>query len=250
MATVNRELRTVRRILRLAVEWNVVEKCPKVAMAGQAAFRERVATDAELSRYLQYASPLLADVAVILNESGLRPDELHRLGWEDISFASGRYGALSKRFGKTKAARRTLPMTAKVRCILQSRHTSAGRPASGSVFPAPTKSGHLEDSGLRKVHARALKPSNVQPFLLYSLRHTFATRIAPYLDAWTLCKIMGWASLSVAMRYIHPSKDRVLAAFGHQLELQQSGDKTGDTRPVGEMQQVLELSATRSNLVA
>jgi hypothetical protein len=53
----------------------------------------------------------------------------------------------------------------------------------------------------------------VRPFVLYSLRHTFATRIAPRVDAWTLCKIMGWASLSVAMRYIHPSDERVLEAI-------------------------------------
>jgi hypothetical protein len=45
------------------------------------------------------------------------------------------------------------------------------------------------------------------------LRHTFATRIAPHVDAWTLRKIMGWASLSVAMRYIHPSDERVLDAI-------------------------------------
>ena len=39
-------------------------------------------------------------------------------------------------------------------------------------------------------------------FPVYSLRHSFATRIAPHVDAWTLCKIMGWASLSVAMTYV------------------------------------------------
>jgi site-specific recombinase XerD len=53
----------------------------------------------------------------------------------------------------------------------------------------------------------------VRPFVLYSLRHSFATRIAPHVDAWTLCKVMGWSSLSVAMTYIHPSEDQVLDAF-------------------------------------
>jgi integrase len=119
-------------------------------------------------------------------------------------------------------------MTARVRCILSARHVSAGCP--GYVFPAPTKSHHLED-GLRKAHAKALRLSKVQFFVLYSLRHTFATRIAPHVDAWTLCKVMGWASLSVAMRYIHPDETRVLAAFGQQSELSQSGDKTGDITP-------------------
>ncbi len=73
--------------------------------------------------------------------------------------------------------------------------------------------GHINHSTLKKSHARALKMSGVRPFVLYSLRHSFATRIAPHVDAWTLCKIMGWASLSVAMRYIHPSNERVLEAI-------------------------------------
>jgi integrase len=193
IATVNRELRTLRRILRLAVEWTVIERCPKVSMAGIAAFRERVVTDAELTRYLRYASPLLADVVVILHETDLRPDELHRLSWEDVCFdgTNYRYGMFSVRYGKTAAARRILPMSPKVRCILKARHLSAGSPSTGFVFPAPTKSGHLEDSGLRKAHGKALSQSKVAPVLLYSLRHTFATRIASRVDAWTLCK--SWA---------------------------------------------------------
>lgn len=77
---------------------------------------------------------------------------------------------------------------------------------------------------MRKAHAKALRLSKVAPFVLYSLRHTFATRIAPHVDAWTLCKVMGWASLSVAMRYIHPTSERVLAAFGQS----ETGDKSGD----------------------
>ena len=58
------------------------------------------------------------------------------------------------------------------------------------------------------------KLSGVRPFVLYSLRYSFATRFAPQVDACTLCKIMGWASLSVAMRYIHPSDEQRNAIIG------------------------------------
>jgi len=71
----------------------------------------------------------------------------------------------------------------------------------------------------------------------------FATRIAPHVDAWTLCKIMGWASLSVAMRYVHPSEQRVLAAF-HQSELSPSGDKTGDSTRQSASDTLLAKAAT------
>jgi hypothetical protein len=81
------------------------------------------------------------------------------------------------------------------------------------MWPPPTRSGHIDHSTLKKQHCRALQLSGVRPFVLYSLRHSFATRIAPLVDAWSLCKIMGCSSLSVAMTYIHPSGDRVLDAF-------------------------------------
>ena len=66
-----------------------------------------------------------------------------------------------------------------------------------------------------------MKKSEIEPFDLYSLRHTFATKIAPKCDAWSLCRIMGWSSLAVAMTYIHPSQEKVLEAFegngGHEF---------------------------------
>jgi integrase len=250
IGTINRELRALRRCLRLAAEWKVIETAPKVSMAGKELGRERVVAEAEFSRYSLCASPVLADVTAILNETGLRPDELHRLSWEDVNFAAGRYGTLSVRFGKTDAARRTLPLTARVRCILSARHISAGSPQQGWVFPAPTADGHINHDSLKKAHAKALHLSKIHPFVIYSLRHSFATRIAPHVDAWTLCKIMGWASLSVAMKYIHPSEERVLAAFGQQPKLSPSGDKTGDILPGTVEEQVLELSANASAVVA
>jgi integrase len=100
VGTINRELRALRRIVRLAVEWGVLEKAPRIPMAGSEPFRERVVGDEEFERYLLCAPPLLADVAALLYETGLRPDEAHRLDWTDIAFVNGRHGKLRVRFGK------------------------------------------------------------------------------------------------------------------------------------------------------
>jgi integrase len=169
-----------------------------------------VVSEEELLGYVTCTSPLLTDVATTLYETGLRPDECHRLRWENITWINNRNGTLLVTEGKTAAARRSVPMTQRLRSILEARWIAVGRPPSGFVWPAATKGGHIDHSTLKKQHMRALKLSGVRPFLLYSLRHSFATRLAPRVDAWTLCKIMGWASLSVAMRYVHPSDERVL----------------------------------------
>jgi hypothetical protein len=38
-----------------------------------------------------------------------------------------------------------------------------------------TRSGHMEHDTLRVQHKKALKESNVRPFVIYSFRHTFLT---------------------------------------------------------------------------
>jgi integrase len=81
---------------------------------------------------------------------------------------------------------------------------------------------------LKKQHTKALRLSKVRELVLYSTRHTFATRLAPHVDPWTLCRVMGWSDVKIAMRYIHTSDDHVLAALS-RIELSGTGDKNGDS---------------------
>jgi hypothetical protein len=55
----------------------------------------------------------------------------------------GRHGTLFVTHGKTTAARRVLPMTPRVRAILESRWENAGKPAEGWVWPALTQSAKI-----------------------------------------------------------------------------------------------------------
>jgi integrase len=59
--------------------------------------------------------------------------------------------------GKSKAARRLLPMVPEVYNTLRLRWESQNRPAEGWVFPAGSVSGHLEESGAKIQHGDALK---------------------------------------------------------------------------------------------
>jgi integrase len=144
----------------------------------------------------------------------MRPEECNRLRWESITWDNGRNGTLLVTHGKTRAARRLLPMTARVRAILQSRWENGGRPSEGWVWPAPTRSGHVETCSLKKQHLKAIKLSGVRAFVLYSLRHTFLTRLgASGCDVWTLARIAGHSSITISARYVHPSENAVLDAM-------------------------------------
>lgn len=214
VSSVNSSLRILRRVLRVAVEWGELGAAPKVRMLPGERHRERVLTGEEEARYLLSAGKLLADVATVLVDTGLRPEECYRLKWEFIAWDNGRNGTLLNTHGKTKAARRMLPMTPRVRCLLEARWRSAGRPLDGWVWPAPTKSKHVEPSSVKKHHALAIKLSGVRPFVLYTLRHTFLTRLGESgCDVWTLARIAGHSSIAMSLRYVHPSEDAVLTAM-------------------------------------
>jgi integrase len=211
---INGSLRVLRRMTRLAVEWGVLESAPKIEMMPGERRRERVITPEEEARYLGVSAPLLSSIATVLVDTGLRPDECYRLRWEDITWSNGRNGTLLVTHGKTASARRVLPMAPRVRAILEKHWTAQSRPLDGWVWPAPTNSGHAETCSIRKQHLKALGLSGVRPFVLYSLRHTFLTRLgASGCDAWTLARIAGHSSIAISSRYVHPSEDAMLAAI-------------------------------------
>jgi integrase len=224
VATANASLRILRRVLRVAEEWGELERAPRVRMLSGETHRERVVSLEEEARYLASANSLLSEIAIVLVDTGLRLEECYRLLWDSITWVNGRNGTLLVTHGKTKAARRLLPMTPRVRHILETRWDASGRPSEGYVWPASTQSGHIEPSSLKKQHTKALRISKVRPFVLYSLRHTFLTRLGQSgCDVWTLARVAGHSSIAISARYVHPSEDAVLDAmdrlsghnFGH-----------------------------------
>jgi integrase len=252
VSSINSSIRVLRRILNLAVEWGVVESAPRLALLPGEHHRERVVTPDEELRYLRAASALLADVATVLADTGMRPDECYRLRWEEVNWANGRNGSVLVTHGKTAAARRVLPMTPRVRATLGRRWEGSGKRTEGWVWPAPTRSGHIDHSSLKKQHARAFRVTNAEakknriapitPFVLYSFRHTFLTRLGQSgCDAWTLARIAGHSSIAISSRYVHPSEDTVLAAMS-RLGGHNSGHTTETVKfpPRSESPEVIE----------
>lgn len=236
VSTVNTSLRVLRRVLRQATEWGVIQTVPKIKMLPGERHRERVLSIEEEARYLAAASESLASIAAILADTGMRPEECYRLRWETITWTNGRNGTLLVTHRKTKAARRVLPLTPRVREILEACWINAGRPEEGWVWPAAAKSGHVEPFSLKRQHRKALRLSGVRPFVLYSLRHTFLTRLGESgCDAWTLARIAGHSSIAISARYVHPSEDAVLSAVerlgghktGHSLKRETESADTG-----------------------
>jgi integrase len=154
VASINRELQVLRRLLNLAVEWGRIESAPKIRMLSGENHCEFVVSPTEEAKYLLSAPQLLSEVATVLVDSGLRPEEAYRLRWETVTWANGKHGTFLVTHGKTKAARRVLPMTARVRGILEARWKAAKEPLEGWVCPQKPRAAILSRAPLRSSIAR------------------------------------------------------------------------------------------------
>src|SRR5690242_7608872 len=237
-STVNCGLRTLRRALHLAFEWGKLERMPKIGLAKGERQRERVLSREEAIDYLAMCSQPWRDVATLILGAGVRPGEAYKLRWEHVAL-NGHGGLIQITEGKTKAARRMLPMVPAVYQALKARHESQGKPESGWVFPSGSASGHLEESSAKKYHSTALarlrkaneiEPSipELKPFEPYCMRHTALTWLAESgCDAFTLARIAGHSSITITQRYCHPQAEAIESAFAKVAGTEKACTKAG-----------------------
>jgi integrase len=211
-AAVNGELRSLRRILRFAEEKRLITRAPAIHLLPYQG-RDRVLSPQDEIGYLGKASGDLADAAIIAIETGLRPDsELFVLRWENVTAAGLRIVR-----GKTDAAVRTVPLSPKAKAVLDARRKSA-KAGNPFVFPSRSKTGHLIT--LNKRHAQACREAKLEPFPVYTFRHTYGTRCAESgVDRYTLARWMGHSSPSVTAKYyVHVTERHELAGFERFVE--------------------------------
>jgi integrase len=224
VVTVNGDLRTLRRILHLAEEWGKLDRAPAIHELPQPQGRDRVLSFAEEAKYLAKASENLRDAAILAVDTGLRPNsELFPLKWADVDLTESKespHGVLHVRQGKTESAQRSLPLTPRVAEVLQRRKKAAEAKGSAFVFPGAGISGHV--TSMQHPHKAAVEDSKLVSFEFYCWRHTFGTRAAQSgMDRFTLARLMGHSSPSIAARYyIHVTETHVAAGFGKFVEYQ------------------------------
>ena len=107
---VNRDLAALRFMLNFAIRLGYIKDNPVtgVRMLAEPQDRMHVLSHTEERTYLKAASRTLRDVGVLILGTGMRPAEVLALKSEDIHMTE-RYALVPK--GKTRAARRTLPLT-------------------------------------------------------------------------------------------------------------------------------------------
>lgn len=208
--TVNRALETLKAMYYQAERFGYAVKNPAV---GVGMFRDpldamRVITFEEQAAYLAKASQLLCDIAKVMLDTGMRPEEVFRIRVENLDF---KQKTIFNPFGKTKAARRTIPLTDDVCALLKSRIKMLAdkKKQTPFVFPSPYDL-QKPIGSVKKAHRIAASDAGVKGrFRLYDLRHTFATRaVAAGADLPTLSALLGHTTIQMTMRYVHPAAEQ------------------------------------------
>jgi integrase len=194
-ATVNRALTTLKLLFHQAERSGYAVKNPVagVSMLCEPVDSIRVVSFEEQAAYLSEASQPLYDIAKVMLDTGMRPEEVFRMRIENIDF---RQKTIFNPFGKTKAARRTIPMTDDVITLLNARVKEATAKETPFVFPSPYNI-QTAIGSVKKAHSAAVGRAKITHHLrLYDLRHTFATRaVASGTDLPTLSALLGHTSI-------------------------------------------------------
>jgi integrase len=226
-ASINRELATLRRLIRLAHEWRVINRVPRIRLLRGEKIREYIVSSDHEKLYFGTATGDLHDVAALLLETGLRAGEALTLDWTSVRLdpASGaRFGHLTVRAKNSKSSKpRNVPLTSKAAEILSGR----GVKRAGLVFQRDGSP--LVLTRLDQQHRRLRKLLKLpEDFVLHSFRHTYGTRLGEAgADAFTIMRLMGHSTVVVSQRYVHPTPETLESAVERMelLSTVQSGRK-------------------------
>ena len=208
-AGTNREVAALRCICNLAIRRGLLLRNPVdgISMLAEGPGSTRIVSPEEERIYLAAAPPLVRDVAVLMLETGMRPQEVYETRKEDVHLEE-RYLVIPK--GKTKFARRTIPLTARAVAVLRTRIKAV---KGDWLFP------HRLDPArpmteVNRGHEGVFDKTGLTYFRLYDLRHTFGSRaIMAGVDLATVKELMGHSVITITMRYVHPTPEHKRAAI-------------------------------------
>jgi integrase len=210
--TVNHNLRTLRRMLHLACDWDVIARTPKLRLLTGENQREYVLTDETIEAFAKGIGRI-GKIVPFLCDTGLRRGEVCNLTWASVNLPLHSLEVLKS---KTKAGRRRIPLTARAERILTETQELQRRIGEDSphVF---TINGHgITGDWLSHAFQRARKRLGLpETCVLHSTRHTFCTRLGERgADAFAIQKLAGHSSIVISQRYVHAQGPRLNTAIG------------------------------------
>lgn len=211
--SINNFLIVISRCLKVAHEWDIIEKVPKIKLLKVKAQQFDFLSESECQSLLDNCNGLLRDMILIALKTGLRFGELIALQWSDIDFESKiltvRQSIYRGELGGTKSNKiRYVPLLDEVQEILLTRFNK-----NAFVFSLNNKEPLSHMLCLRWLH-RACIASDLRKIGWHTLRHTFASQLAQNGVSITIVKeLLGHSDIRTTMRYSHLTSSAIKDAI-------------------------------------
>jgi integrase len=203
--TVNLEVKTLLRVLNVAVEagalaQNKLRGKLNKQMLAEAEGRVRYLTASEAGLLVHVCAPHIRQVVELALLTGMRRGELTGLRWSEVDL---RRGVIHLPGSRTKNGRsRDVPLNGEARRVLTEREQA--RPEGADrVFCRPDGS---PLGNLRRAFEGACHRAGLKNFRFHDLRHCFCSALAQRgVPLQTIAELAGHRTLVMAQRYAHLS---------------------------------------------
>ena len=202
-ATANRVLALIRTVLRrAALEWEWIDKAPRIRLFKEAKRRVRWLTPEEVQRLLDELPPHQQDLVLFALSTGLRQANVVKLEWSQVDMVRKVCWIHPDQAKARKAIH--VPLNSSAMAVLSrqvGKHpvrvfTFRGKPVAGA-----------NTLGWRK----ALKRAGIEDFRWHDLRHTWASWLAQQgTPTNVLQELGGWESERMVRRYAHLAPPQLL----------------------------------------
>ena len=205
----NNALRTLQRMFTKSKEGKLILEVPDFALFKEHGRSLRLNDEAE-RRLSAVAEQPLGDIIVEMRDTGMRnARELYCMRVENVDFDAGKIFTPD---GKTESSRRFIPISSRVKQILEAR--CAGR-SEGWVWMSRYKGKHIGEGMVYRQWARARQAAGLPRELVLSCaRHDFGSFVlAKTGNLKAVMNAMGHGDVRSAMIYQHPEGEIIRNAL-------------------------------------
>lgn len=207
---INNVLNLLRAVLNRAVEDELLLENP--ALKVKRLKEENPDIDPlnpdELQLALQHMDPFYVPIFTVLAWSGMRPNELKALKWEDIDWHRNEIrisrGIVRKLEGttKTKESKRVIPMDPEVRRTFEQLKPINQKLVSLRSLIFMSKKGDTLSHHLDDIWRKALKKAGLRHRPSYQLRHTWASMaLSAGEDPLWVSKMLGHSNAAITFKH-------------------------------------------------
>ena len=203
-STVNRYLSLIRSVLNKAVEWEWLDKAPRITMYKEPSGRTRFLTREQVQDLLRELPEHLQHMVIFTLSTGLRYSNVLRLEWSQVNLQQAHMWVDASNSKNGKAL--SIPLNAQALAVL---HKQVGKHPQRVL----TKAGKVILRANGKCWRDALKRAGIVDFRWHDLRHTWASWcVQNGVTVFEVQHLGGWSSSRMVERYAHLSSDHLARA--------------------------------------